>query len=137
MGDSYGMGDSDPAATFGYAVRALDRRRVGYLTMLEPNRKELEKGVPIEHVAKTFRPMTSMPFIANTGFDKDKGMAAIASREVDAVAFGTLYIANPDLVARFEADAGFNNPDPSTFYGVGPKGYTDYPALPDRKPNVA
>lgn len=56
-------------------------------------------------------------------------MAAIESSEVDAVAFGTPYIANPDLVARFEADAGLNKPDPSSFYGIGPKGYTDYPAL--------
>lgn len=52
----YGMGDSDPRTTFGYVVRALDRRRVGYLAMLEPNRKELEAGVAIEHVAKAFRP---------------------------------------------------------------------------------
>jgi len=39
------------------------------------------------------------------------------------------YIANPDLVERFRADAPLNKPDPATFYGVGPKGYTDYPAL--------
>ena len=123
----YGMGDGDPLATFGYVVRELDRRRVGYLTMLEPNVKDLEKGVAIEHVARTFRPMTSVPFITNTGFDRDKGMAAVASGEVDAVAYGTLYIANPDLVARFEADSSFNQPDPSTFYGSGSKGYTDYP----------
>jgi N-ethylmaleimide reductase len=125
----YGMGDSDPRTTFGHVVRALDRCRVGYLTMLEPNRKEQEAGVTIEHVANAFRPMTAVPFIVNTGFDKDKGMAAVESAEVDAVAFGTPYIANPDLVARFEADAHLNKPDPSTFYGIGPKGYTDYPAL--------
>jgi N-ethylmaleimide reductase len=47
-----------------------------------------------------------------------------------AIAYGTLYIANPDLVARFEADAPLTKPDPSTFYGSGPKGYTDYPARP-------
>lgn len=126
----YGMGDSDPLATFGYVVRELDRRKVGYLTMLEPNRKDLEKGVPVPNVAKTFRPMTSVPFIANTGFDEAKGTAAVSSGEVDAVAYGSLFIANPDLVARFAAhDRDFNKPDPSTFYGVGPKGYTDYPAM--------
>jgi N-ethylmaleimide reductase len=53
-------------------------------------------------------------------------MQAIESGEVDAVAYGVMYIANPDLVARFKADATFNKPDPSTFYGAGPKGYTDY-----------
>lgn len=125
----YGMGDSDPLATFGYVVRELDAREVGYLTMLEPNRKEQEKGAAIGHVAETFRPMTSVPFIVNTGFDKAKGTRAVESGQVDAVAYGTLFIANPDLVARFRADSGFNQPDPATFYGVGARGYTDYPAL--------
>lgn len=126
----YGMGDSDPFAVFGHAVRELDRRQVGYLTMLEPNQKDLEKGVAIPNVAKTFRAMTSVPFIANTGFDAAKGRAAVASGDVDAVAYGTLFLANPDLVARFAADTQtFNAPDPSTFYGTGPEGYTDYPTL--------
>ena len=125
----YGMGDSDPFDTFSYVVRELDRRRVCYLTMLEPNEQDLEKGVAIEHVAKTFRPMTSAPFIANTGFDKAKGMDLLQSGDADAIAYGSLYIANPDLVARFKANAPLNKPDPSTFYGGGPKGYTDYPPL--------
>jgi N-ethylmaleimide reductase len=126
----YGMGDSDPLHTFSYVVRELDRRRVGCLTMLEPNEKDLEKGVAIERVAKTFRPMTSVPFIANTGFDKVKGMEMLERGDADAIAYGSLYIANPDLVARFSADAPLNKPDPSTFYGAAePKGYTDYPTL--------
>ena len=45
------------------------------------------------------------------------------------MAFGVPYIANPDLVERFRRDAPLNKPDPSLFYGVGAKGYTDYPAL--------
>ncbi len=125
----YGMGDSDPLDTFSYVVRELDQRHVGYLTMLEPNEQDLEKGVAIEHVAKTFRPMTSVPFIANTGFDEAKGADVLRSGDADAIAYGKLYIANPDLVARFKVDAPLNKPDPATFYSAGPKGYTDYPAL--------
>jgi N-ethylmaleimide reductase len=125
----YGMGDSDPLDTFGYVVRELDRRCVGYLTMLEPNEKDLKKGVAIEQVAKTFRPMTSRPLIINTGFDKAKGTGVLHSGDADAIAYGSLYIANPDLVARFKADTLLNKPDPSTFYGAGSKGYTDYPPL--------
>jgi N-ethylmaleimide reductase len=94
-----------------------------------PNEKDLKTGVAIERVAKTFRPMTSRPFIANTGFDKAKGMYALRSGDANAIAYGVLYIANPDLVARFKADRPLNEPDPSTLYGDGPKGYTDYPAL--------
>jgi N-ethylmaleimide reductase len=125
----YGMGDSDPLDTFGYVVRELDQRRVGYLTMLEPNEKDLEKGAAIEHVAKTFRPMTSVPFIVNTGFNKAKGIDMLRSGDADAIAYGSLFIANPDLVARLKVEAPLNKPDPSTFYGAGSKGYTDYPAL--------
>ena len=125
----YGLGDNDPLDTFSYVVRELDRRRIGYLTLLEPNEQDLKKGVAIEHVAKTLRPMTSAPLIANTGLDKAKGMDLLRSGDADAIAYGSLYIANPDLVVRFESDAPLSKPVPSTFYGSGPEGYTDYPTL--------
>jgi hypothetical protein len=62
-----------------------------------------------------------------------------ASVDTDAIAYGSLYIANSDLVARFKADAPLAEPDPATFYGSGPKGYTDYSALPakDERPSRA
>ena len=83
--------------------------------------------------------MTSAPLIANTGLDKAKGMDLLRSGDADAIAYGSLYIANPDLVARFKADAPLAEPDPATFYGSGPKGYTDYSALPakDERPSRA
>jgi N-ethylmaleimide reductase len=87
--------------------------------------------VQIEHVAKTFRSLFSGPLIVNTGFDNAKGQAVLASGDANLVAFGTMFIANPDLPDRFRRDASPNKLDPSTFYGVGPKGYTDYPALLD------
>ena len=125
----YGVNDSDKLQTFGYVVRALDALRVGYLCLLEPNAKDAERGVQIRQVAKTFRPMTSAPVIVNTGFDKAKGNAVLEAGDADMVAFGVPYIANPDLVDRLRGDAPLNKPDPATFYGVGPKGYTDYPTL--------
>jgi N-ethylmaleimide reductase len=125
----YGVDDSDKLATFGYVVRALDAMRIGHICLLEPNAKDAERGVQIEHVAATFRPMTSVPIIVNTGFDKAKANAVLAAGDADLVAFGVAYIANPDLVARLHADAPLNKPDPSTFYGQGSQGYTDYPSL--------
>jgi N-ethylmaleimide reductase len=86
-------------------------------------------GVQIEYVVETFRPMTSTSVIVNTGFDKMKGNAVLNSGQADLVAFGVPHIANPDLVARYRNNATFNKPDPTTFYGVGPKGHTDYPPL--------
>jgi len=68
-------------------------------------------------------------YITNAGYDADKGNAAIASGEADAVAFGVPFLANPDLVARLKAGADLNAPDMDTFYGGDEHGYTDYPAL--------
>ena len=126
----YGMHDSDALTTFSYVVKALSAKRVGYLCLLEPNAKDLKSGtIQIEHVAKTFRPLFSGALMVNTGFDKAKGQAVLESGDADLVAFGTMFIANPDLPDRFRRDASLNKLDPSTFYGVGPKGYTDYPSL--------
>ena len=67
--------------------------------------------------------------MANGGYDKRRANAAIAASRADCVAFGTSYIANPDLVERYAQDAPLNVADPSTFYGGREQGYTDYPAL--------
>jgi N-ethylmaleimide reductase len=125
----YGVDDSDKRATFGTVIDGLNALGIAYLTLLEPNAKDAEKGVQIEHVAETFRSRVTVPLIVNTGFDKAKGDAFIAEGAADAVAFGVAYIANPDLVDRLRDRAPLNKPDPSTFYGEGAKGYTDYPAL--------
>ncbi len=129
----YGVDDSNKLATFGYMVRALGSLKIGYLCLLEPNAKDAERGVQIPHVAETFRPLTSVPVIVNTGFDKAKANAVLAAGTADLVAFGVPYIANPDLVERLRTDATFNKPDPATFYGEGAKGFTDYPAMVDSK----
>ena len=70
------------------------------------------------------------PYIVNEGFDLASGNAALAQGRADAVAFGKLFIANPDLVKRFVAGAPLNAWDSATFYSSGAQGYTDYPALP-------
>jgi N-ethylmaleimide reductase len=133
----YGMFDSDAHATFGHVIGALDAMRVGYLHLMEPNAADLASGtVQIEHVAKTFRSRISVPLIVNGGFDRQKAQAALDAGDADLVSFGVPFVANPDLPRRFEQDAPLNAPDPSTFYGEGPKGYTDYPAL-ERAKEVA
>jgi N-ethylmaleimide reductase len=67
--------------------------------------------------------------MTNASYDRDSAKAVLASGRADLVAFGVPFIANPDLPARFQAGAPLNTPDPSTFYGGGEKGYTDYPFL--------
>ncbi len=126
----YGVDDSDKRATFGYVIGRLSAQGLAYLCLLEPNAKDAERGVQIERVAEAFRSLVTVPLIVNTGFDKAEANA-VAAGGADLVAFGVPYIANPDLVRRFREDAPLNAPDPKTFYGVGPEGYTDYPALED------
>ena len=127
----YGMHDSDDLTTFSYVIRELDKLRVGYLHLCEPNARALESGtIQIKQVARTFRPMTTVPIIVNGGFDRARADAALLAGDADLVSFGVPYIANPDLVERLRRAGPFNKPDPSTFYGVGAAGYTDYPPLP-------
>ncbi len=126
----YGMFDSDARATFGYLIGELDKRAIAYIHLMEPNANDLTSGtVQIAHVAETFRPHIRTTLIANGGFDRAKAEAAIAAGTADLVSFGVPFIANPDLVERMRADAQLNAPDPSTFYGEGPQGYTTYPTL--------
>jgi N-ethylmaleimide reductase len=125
-----GMMDSNARDTFGYVISTLNAMNVGYLHLMEPSQSDLKTGtVQIERVAETFRPLITVALIANGGFDKTKAQAAIETGTAELVSFGQLFVANPDLPARFKHDGPFNKPDPATFYGEGPKGYTDYPAL--------
>ncbi len=127
----YGMHDSDDLTTFGYVIRELDKLRVGYLHLCEPNARALESGtIQVKQVAKTFRPMASVPIVVNGGFDRFKADAVLKAGDADLISFGVPYIANPDLAERLQTGATLNAADPSTFYGVGPKGYTDYAELP-------
>ena len=67
--------------------------------------------------------------IGNMGYSAAEAAAAITGGQLDAVAFGVPFLANPDLPARFAQDAALNVADPNSFYSPGAAGYTDYPAL--------
>jgi N-ethylmaleimide reductase len=67
--------------------------------------------------------------VANMAYSPAEAAEAVAAGKVDAVAFGTSFLANPDLPARIRAGAALNAPDPKKFYSPGPAGYTDYPTL--------
>jgi len=68
-------------------------------------------------------------YVANEGFDQASAEAVLEAGEADAVAFGKLFIANPDLPKRFKLNAPLNAWNMQTFYTEGAEGYTDYPAL--------
>ncbi len=120
-----GSHDEDRKETYGAAAKALDALGVAYLHTLEP-----AGGVaPEDRVIGTLRANYGGVIIANAGYDAETGEALLASGEADAIAYGRLFIANPDLPERFKRGAELNEPDPSTFYGGGAQGYTDYPTL--------
>ena len=115
--------DSDPIQTFGYAADALNRFSLAYLHTREPL---VTDGTA---VTPRLREIFHGPLIINQQFTRETAAEAIESGAADLVAFGVPYIANPDLVERFKQHASLNEPDKTTFYGGGEKGYTDYPTL--------
>lgn len=120
--------DSNPLETFGYAAQALNKFGLAYLHIFEAIEADIRHGatvVPTSHLKERFQ----NTLIVNGGYDKSRGDAVLSTGAADLVAFGTLYIANPDLPERFALNAPLNQPDPTTFYGGGEKGYTDYPAI--------
>ena len=123
-----GMRDSNPRATFQYATEALNRFGLAYLHVTEMDMGRPGAAGP-EFDLGTLRETWEGLYITNGGYDKARANTAIASGAADAVAFGTLFLANPDLVERFRRDAPLNQPNPDTFYGGGAEGYTDYPRL--------
>ena len=120
-GDAHTMGDSNARETFGYVAREMRKRGIAFIAAREYSGADA--------LGPTLKQEFGGVFIANEKYTKETAEAAIAEGRADAVAFGQLFIANPDLPARFAKDAPLNAPDPSTFYSSGPKGYTDYPTL--------
>jgi 2,4-dienoyl-CoA reductase-like NADH-dependent reductase (Old Yellow Enzyme family) len=115
------MGDSDAAATFGYVARELGKRKIAFIAARE--------AVGDDRLGPQLKKEFGGVYIANENFTKDSAQKLLDAGQADAVAWGKLYIANPDLVRRFELDAPLNAPVPATFYAEGEAGYTDYPAL--------
>ncbi|MCF7674618.1 MAG: alkene reductase [Akkermansiaceae bacterium] len=120
-GDSHSMGDSDPAATFGYVARELGRRQVAFICARE--------AVGPDSLGPALKQAFGGVYIANEGHTCESAEDLLESGVADAVAFGKDFIANPDLPRRFALGAPLNAQHPETFYAPGPAGYTDYPAL--------
>ena len=128
-----GMADSDTGALFDAAATALGRRGIAYLHLVEPRADQTSDTNAIHadapDASSRFKPRFGGVLIAAGGFTGDTATAAIESGSVDAVAFGRLFIANPDLPERLRTGAPLNRYDRATFYGGDEHGYTDYAAL--------
>jgi 2,4-dienoyl-CoA reductase-like NADH-dependent reductase (Old Yellow Enzyme family) len=120
-GDAHTMGDSNAAATFGYVARELGKRKIAFIAARE--------ALGDNRIGPQLKAAFGGPYIANEKFTRESAQKVLDAGEADAVAWGQLFIANPDLPRRFELDAPLNQPNPSTYYAEGETGYTDYPAL--------
>ncbi|TCS37517.1 N-ethylmaleimide reductase [Paucimonas lemoignei] len=121
------ISDSNPQAVFGYLVEELNKRGIAFIHFIEGatgGARDLP-GFDFAWARQTFKGV----YIANNGYNRDLAIDVVESGRADAVAFGRLYIANPDLVQRLKSNAPVNAPNPQTFYTPGPVGYVDYPHL--------
>ena len=119
------MQDSNPQALFNYVTEQLNQFKLAYLHVVEGGMATDVPDFDFAEMRKHFKGS----YMANFGYDKARGNAAVASGHADVIAFGVPFIANPDLVERYKTDAPLNEADSNTFYGGAEKGYTDYPFL--------
>lgn len=128
-----GMDDVNPAGLFGYLISELDKLNLAYIHLVEPMLSLENHPHMIPQVAKHFRKLYSGTLITAGNYTPETGREALENGYADLVAFGRLFIANPDLPERIAKNAPLNVPDPDTFYTRGPEGYVDYPFRKEMK----
>lgn len=121
--------DEETIPTFDYIIKRLNDYNLAYLHLSEPFTDVTNVSGAEPNIAKHYRPMYKGTLIINSNFDQEKGNQIVEEGLADLVAYGKLFISNPDLVERFARNAKLNEWDQDTFYTPGPKGYTDYPML--------
>jgi N-ethylmaleimide reductase len=122
------MADSNPEAIFSYTVAELNQFNLAYLHIVDALEGDIRHGaqvVSLDLLRKTYHGN----LMVCGGYDQARAEATLKEGLADTVAFGQLYIANPDLVERFQQHTPLNTPDQNTFYGGDDKGYIDYPSL--------
>jgi N-ethylmaleimide reductase len=131
-------GEPDPMPLYSYVVKSLDKLGLAYLHLIEPRssgagRAEVNwPNVPSAMVL--LRPLWNGVLIAAGGFTGETADAAIAERHADAVAFGRIFISNPDLPRRLRNGYPITPYNRATFYGGEEAGYTDYPVYDELAP---
>ncbi len=127
------MRDSDPVNLFTYVLKELGARKIAYVHLIEPRSSSAgsQDGniQDAPDTAQLFRQSYPGVLISAGGYQRSDAMKVVEEGCADAVAFGRLFISNPDLPKRLEKNAELTKYDRGTFYGGAEKGYTDYPCL--------
>jgi N-ethylmaleimide reductase len=119
------MIDSDPVGLASFLGERLTEFKLAYVHMMRSDFFGVQKGDVLTPMRAAYQGV----IISNMGYSAEEAEQAIADGQVDAVAFGTGFLANPDLPERIRKGAAWNPPNPATFYTPGAVGYTDYPVL--------
>ncbi|MBL8397159.1 MAG: alkene reductase [Candidatus Accumulibacter sp.] len=122
------MIDSDPVGLVSWLAERLNDYSLAYLHLMRGDFFGKQSGEVVTPVRAAYRGV----LVGNMGYSPDEAALAVAEGRLDAVAFGTAFLANPDLPERIRVGAPLNQPNPATFYSPGPVGYTDYPRLNGR-----
>src|SRR3954447_5118785 len=131
-------GEPEPMPLYSHAIKSLDPLGLAYLHLVEPRssgagRAEVNhQNVPSAMVL--FRPLWSGVLISAGGFTGETAEAAIAQGHADAIAFGRIFISNPDLPRRLQRGFPITPYNRATFYGGDAAGYTDYPGYDEMAP---
>jgi N-ethylmaleimide reductase len=121
------ISDSNPQPLFDYIVDHLNALKLVYIHVIEGATGGPRDIAPFDYAS--LRKRFKGAYMANNGYDFELANKVLAAGEADLIAFGKLFISNPDLVERLKRGAPLTAPDKATFYGGGAKGYTDYPVL--------
>jgi N-ethylmaleimide reductase len=126
---NHAMSDSNPRETFAYLAQELGRMRIGYIHLVEPIGGRLGVISPELQMAPLIRKKFEGTLILNGGYDAQSANETIENGLADLIAFGVLFLANPDLPERFRKNAPLNKEDLATYYTGEERGYTDYPSM--------
>jgi N-ethylmaleimide reductase len=133
LGKMNDIHDDNPEATFGFIAERLSDYGFAYLHMVNPAMEQMQAGKQTDPRALSMVKMIRKKFkgtlIVAGGFEADTAVRWLREGQADLIAFGRKFIANPDLPERLRVGAPFNIDDPTTYYGGGEKGYTDYPSM--------
>lgn len=116
------MVDSDPVGLTKYIARELNQMNLAYLHVMRSDFFGIQSGPVMEAARNEYKGV----LFGNMGYTPQEASQSIAEKKIDAVAFGHHYVSNPNLVERIKADQPLVEPDESTFYTPGEKGYLDY-----------
>ncbi len=120
----------NPTATFTYLLKELHKIDFAFVELMRRSPMfPLPTGYPTTDEIEIFGPFIKKTLIANTAYNRETGSALLQKGNADMIGYGSLFLANPDLPKRFELNAPLNQPDRTTMFGGGDKGYVDYPFL--------